>query len=46
MRFVISNNHLGIGWPIILAFSLGIGIGVGFKVYSYRIYKWLFGKKK
>ena len=39
--FVISNSKLALVWYIVLAFSIGIGVGISFQTYSSRIYKWL-----
>ncbi len=42
--FVVSNCNSCLVWYLILAFSVGIGVGIGFKTYLYRIYKWLKNK--
>ena len=39
--FVISNSNSNLVWDVVLAFSIGIGVGISFQTYSYRIYKWL-----
>ena len=39
--FVVSNSNLALVWYLVLAFFIGIGVGISFQTYSSRIYKWL-----
>lgn len=38
--FVISNSNSGLAYYLILAFSIGIGVDLSFKLYSSQIAKW------
>jgi hypothetical protein len=39
--FVLSNSNLALVWYLVLAFCIGIGVGISFQTYCSRIYKWL-----
>ena len=42
--FMISNSNSNLVWYLVLAFVIGIGVGISFKTYSSQIYKWLKNK--